>query len=160
MITPQFQDFLNFLDNTHSAHTGFVLDIHKQLTGLGCRFKVTITKAFPFQVAYTRPGSRKGILNFYLRKKGLKIRVTIIDPAGHAETLHRLPPNMLAQMDSQNPCRKLTEGCECLETCSGFDFYINDTHYQKCRFDCFKFDVDGESIPFFIALLERELDAR
>ena len=156
----QFNDFLAFLSDTHSAYMDFAIQIHEKLMELGCKLKITSTKAFPYQLAYTMPNSRKGILNFYLRKKGLKVRITIVDPANHAAILNALPENLVGQIDGKNSCRKLVEGCECLETCNGFDFHIGDNHYQKCRFDCFKFDVDTESIPFFYQLLESEIKTR
>ena len=156
----QFNDFLGFLGEVANEHTDFAIDIHEKLMKMGCKVKISATKAYPYQLAYTMPNSRKGILNFYLRKKGLKMRVTIIDPENHQDLLNRLPEKMVAQIEKKNVCRKLTEGCECLETCIGYDFRIGETHHQKCRFDGFKFDVDAESIPFLFELLESEIKCR
>jgi len=156
----QFSDFLGFLGQVADDCMGFVIDVHDRLIKVGCKVKITSTKAYPYQLAYTMPNSRKGILNFYLRKKGLKIRITIVDPAIHADVLNRLPEHMVHQIDKKNACRKLVDGSECLDTCIGFDFHIGETHYQKCRFYCFQFDVDAESMPFFLGLLEREIAER
>jgi len=156
----QFSDFLAFLGEVHDECMGFVMDIHQRLIQMGCKVKISSTKAYPYQLAYTMPNSRKGILNFYLRKKGLRVRITIVDPEKHADVLNGLPESMVSQIHKKNVCRKLIEGCNCLDSCTGFDFYIGEIHHQRCRFDCFKFDVDAESMPFLLALLERELQAR
>ena len=156
----QFNDFLHFLSERAYDCMGFVVEVHEMLLQMGCRVKISSSKAYPFLVAYTMPNARKGILNFYLRKKGLKVRITIVNPEKHADVLNSLPENMVGQIDKKGVCRKLVEGCKCLDSCTGFDFHIGETHYQKCRFDCFQFDVDTESIPFFFELLESELKER
>ncbi|MCL2827263.1 MAG: hypothetical protein FWD99_00805 [Oscillospiraceae bacterium] len=156
----QFSDFLGLLGQVADDCVGFVLGVHEKLRQMGCKVKISSTKAYPYQLAYTMPNSRKGILNFYLRKKGLKVRITIVDPEQHAPVLNRLPEHMISQIDKKNVCRKLVEGCECLDACTGFDFHIGESHYQKCRFYCFQFDVDAESMPILLELLEREIAAR
>ena len=156
----QFNDFLGFLRETNGDYMGFVIEVHEMLLQMGCKIKMSSTKAYPFQAAYIMPKSRKGILNFYLRRKGLKVRITIINPDKHSDLLNCLPEKMVSQIDKKNICRKTVKGCKCLENCMGFDFNIGEMHYQRCRFDCFQFDVDSESIPFFFKLLERELRER
>jgi len=157
-ITYQSKDYLDFLDflkQVDDSSSDFVTEGHQSLLEKGCKFKISSTKAYPFQVAYTMPNSRKGILNFWLRKKGLKVRITIVDASRHAEILNHLPDVMVNQIDKRNTCRK------CYDNCTGaFDFHIRGTHYQRCLYDCFQFDVNAESIPFFMALLENEFEAR
>ena len=156
----QFNDVLNFLSSTNNTHMDFVIEIHEKLKQMGCKVKFSTTKAYPHQLAYTMPNSRKGILNFYLRKKGLKVRVTIVDASKHSDILNSLPEVMVKQINKKNECRIITDGNKCLESCTGFDFYIGETHYSRCHFDCFQFDVDDESIPFFFKLLDGEIEAR
>jgi len=155
-----FEDFLAFLETAAPSCMGFVTQAHGKLTEMGCKFKVKSTKAFPFQVAYTMPNSRKGILGLRLRKSGLKARVTIVDPASHSDILCRLPASMIAQLEKKNACENLAGGGKCMEKCVGYDFHIGETHYQKCRFSCFEFDVNDESIPFFNEMLECEIVER
>jgi len=93
-------------------------------------------------------------------KKMLKVRITIIDAERHSDILNALPGKMVAQIDKKGVCRRITDGSECLEGCRGFDFHIGEMHYSRCRFDCFQFDVDDESIAFFFELLNRELEER
>jgi len=156
----QFNDFLSFLGEAANDCIDFVLDINERLVQLGCKVKVSSTKAYPFQVAYVMPKTRKGILNFYLRKKGLKVRVTIVNPEKHTNLLNRFPEKMVGQINKKDDCRKLADGYECLDKCTGFDFHIGEIHYQKCRFYCFQFDVDAESMPLLLELLVGEIKER
>ena len=119
------------------------------------------TKTYPFQVAYTMPNSRKGKLNFWLNKKGLKIRITIVNVNKHAEILNRLPEIMVEQINIKNTCREKSGKGKCYDNCVGaFDFHIRGAHYQRCLYDSFQFDVNAESEPFFVELLENEFKAR
>jgi len=156
----QFNDFLSFLSEVDRGNMDFAMEVHERLSKMACKVKLTSTKAYPYQLAYTMPNSRKGILNFYLRKKGLRVRITIVDPEQHSDVLNSLPEKMVRQIEKKDLCRKIVEGCNCLDTCTGFDFQIGETRYQKCRFYCFQFDVEAESIPFFFQLLESEIKAR
>jgi len=163
-ITSQSEDyfaFLDFLKQVDDNSSVFVTEVHQSLLEKGCKFKISSTKAYPFQVAYTMPNSRKGILNFWLRKKGLKVRITIVDVDKHLDVLNRLPDVMVNQIEKKNDCKETCGKGKCFDKCVGaFAFHIGEIHYQKCLFDCFQFDVDTESIPFFWALLENEFEAR
>lgn len=154
-------DFLDFLKQVDDNSSDFVTEVHKSLLEKGCKFKISATKAYPFQVAYTMPNSRKGILNFWLRKKGLKVRITIVDVNKHAEILNRLPEIMVNQIAKKNACREKCGKGKCYDSCVGaFDFHIKGAHYQRCLYDCFQFDVNAESIPFFVELVENEFEVR
>jgi len=157
----QFEDFLEFLTEVDDDCRSFVTEVHKRLLQRNCKIKISSTKAYPFQVAYTMPKSRKGILNFYLRKKGLKVRITIINPAKHSDVLNNLPEKMVSQIKKKNICKEACGEKKCFDNCiGGYNFHIRETHYRRCRFDCFQLDVDTESIPFFLELLESELKER
>jgi len=152
-----YLDFFDFLKRVDEKSSDFVTKVHQSLLEKGCKFKVSSTKAYPFQVAYIMPNSRKGILNFWLRKKGLKVRITIVDPSKHTKLLNDLPVSMVSQINKKQVCKETCGKGKCFDNCVGaFDFHIRETHYQRCRFNCFQFDVDVESIPFFLALLESE----
>jgi len=156
-----YLDFLEFLKQVDEHHVDFATEVHQSLLEKGCKFKLSSTKAFPFQVAYTMPNSRKGILNFWLRKKGLQVRITVVDVKKHADVLNRLPEVMANQIAKKNVCREVEGQGKCYDNCVGaFDFHIRGTHYQKCLFDCFRFAVDEESIPFFWELLDQEFNGR
>ena len=70
------------------------------------------------------------------------------------------PRDEIQQLDKTNACINIETPGKCMAKCKGYDFYIGETHYQKCKFGCFQFDVDEESIPFLLELLKRELEER
>lgn len=53
----QFNDVLNFLSEVSYDYLDFVMDIHDKLTQMGCKFKVSSNKTYPFKIAYTMPNS-------------------------------------------------------------------------------------------------------
>ena len=97
-----FNDMIFTLHQVAEQLVSFALDTHQRLETLGCKYKVTTTKAYPFQVAYTAPDSRKGIVNWYLRKTGLKMRITLTNPEKLSDTIL----NTLPKRGCIRPCAK------------------------------------------------------
>ena len=95
-----------------------------------------------------------------LRKRGFKASVYAANFAQYPDVLNRMPESMTNQIAKVQPCKNITEPGKCMDKCIGYDFHIREAHYQKCKFSCFQFDVDTESMPFLIELLESELNAR
>ena len=95
-----------------------------------------------------------------LRKKGLQVIVSVRNCDKLSDTFLTFPPKMIEQLDKTNACINIETPSKCMAKCRGYDFYIGETHYQKCKFGCFQFDVDEESIPFLLELLKRELEER
>jgi len=163
-VTDQNEDYFDFrafLKQVDDSCTDFVDEVHQSLLEKGCKFKISSTKTYPFQVAYIMPNSRKGILNFWLRKKGLEVRITVVDVNKHVNILNQLPETMVNQINEKKDCHEKCGNGKCYDNCTGaFDFHIKATRYQKCLYDCFRFNVDAESTSFFVALLENEFQAR
>ena len=156
----EFEDFLEevgFLEWVNDDDKKFIIETHKMLLQKDCKVKITSSKTNPFLLAYTQ--KRKGVLSFYLRKKGLKIRINVNNLEKYPDVLNVLPEEMVSQIDKSGACKNMI-GQKCWEGCFGYDFHIGETHYQKCRFNCFQFDVEEESIPVLLKLLESELNAR
>ncbi|MCL2854330.1 MAG: hypothetical protein FWE21_01770 [Defluviitaleaceae bacterium] len=122
--------------------------------------KVTSSKTDPFKVAYSQPKTRRGIVNFYLRKRSFKMAVFAKNCSKYPSVINGLPAGMVNKLDKASNCQHLLNPGSCMEKCSGYDFYIGEKHYQKCRFGSFQFDVDAESVPFLLKMLESELAER
>jgi len=151
----QFQDFLM---QVNDEHKDFVHAIHERLSKAGCKVKIGSTKTTPFTVKYTQ--GRKGVFNFMLRKRGFKASVYPHNLAQYPDVLDRMPESMEKQIAKVSQCINIAEPGKCMDKCIGYDFHTRKTHYQKCKFSCFQFNVDAESIPFLTELLESELNAR
>ena len=69
-LDQQFADFFIAVDDVHKD---FVDTAHKMVLQEGYKVKkVAPTKTYLFSVAYVHPKTRRGIINFMLRKKGLR----------------------------------------------------------------------------------------
>lgn len=157
----EFEDFLGevgLLDWVKDEDKKFIIKVHEVLLKRDCKVKITSSKTNPFLLAYTQ--KRKGVLSLYLRKKGLKMRINVNNLAEYPDVVNALPERLVSQIDKSNVCKNTIEGEKCWEGCIGYDFYIGEVHYQRCRFHCFQFDVEEESLSVLLQLLDSELNAR
>ena len=153
----QFEDF--FI-GVHDDYKGFVSVINDMVQKDYSNVKITTSKTDVFKVAYSQPKTRRGIVNFYLRKRGFKMAVFAKHCGNYPDVFAGLPEAMVAQIDKAGDCLNLKEPGKCMDKCAGYDFHVGENHYQKCRFGCFQFNVDAESIPFLTKMVERELVER
>ena len=153
----QFEDFLADVSDCYKA---FVNKVHEKLLQDNYRIKIE-SKASGFLVSYVHPKMKRTILNFLFRKKGLLVRVYGDNCNKYCDVLNRLPESMVRQIDKSGVCKRLVDLESCNSRCAtGYDFHIGKNHYQKCRYNCFCLDVDAESIPFLLELIERESKER
>ena len=153
----QFEDFLLQIP----AHAqGFAEGVHARLTGMGYRCKIE-SKPSGVLVSYGHPKSRRVILNFLARKKGVFTRIYGDNHAAYADFLRALPQGMEGDIRRAANCKRLRNPEDCNSRCPmGYDFFVGDTHYQKCRYSCFQFLATPESIPVIGEFVERELAVR
>jgi len=88
------------------------------------------------------------------------IRINADHHAAYPDALNRLPEHMVSQIGRADDCIKMIDPSRCWQGCMGHDFHIRGTRYQKCRVNCFLFDIDPESVPFLLALIECESKER
>jgi len=149
----QFEDFLMTVSDDYKD---FVITVHEMLLRDNYKIKIE-SKKNGFLVSYSHPKTKRVIMNFLFRKKGLLIRVYAENCAKYPDVLNSLPERIVDQIAGATVCKKLVNPQDCWEKCvMGYDFYIGGNHYQKCRYDCFQLDVDSESIPFLLELIESE----
>ena len=155
-------EFDDFFAGVNDEYKDFVNTVKERVLNEGyTKIKMGSSKTYIFTVAFIHPKTRRGIVNFYLRKRGMKIIISAKNCGKYPQDiLGHLPENMVKQLDKAQPCQNITEPGKCMDKCIGYEFNIGDNLYQKCRFGSFRFNVDAESIPFFIELLEAELKER
>jgi len=156
----EFEEFLvdvEMIEWVNDEDKQLITQFHQVLLQKDCKAKITSSKTNPFLLAYTQ--KRKGVISLYLRKKGLKARINVNNMEKYPDTLNALPEEMISQIDGSHVCKNMV-GQKCWDGCVGYDFNIGETHYQKCRYDCFTFEVKAESMPFLLGLIENELNAR
>jgi hypothetical protein len=149
-----FNDFLAHVDKENRV---FVKKIHDLLVKEKYKLKIEAKKAGMF-MSFADPKSKKILLNFLFRKKGLNIRIYADNNVKYADFFNTIPAIMENEIAKATVCKRLTDPNECWEKCSmGYNVYIGKNHYQKCRFSCFQFLVTDESIPIITDFIEREL---
>jgi len=156
----EFEDYLEdvtVLEWVSEEDKQFITQFHEALSQKDCKVKITSSKTNPFLFAFTQ--KRKGVMSLYLRKKGLKARINVNNMENYPDVVNALPEEMVNQIDNSHVCKNMI-GQKCWDGCTGYDFHLGETHYQKCRYECFQFDVNTESMPFLFRLIENELEAR
>ena len=151
----RYEDFLMSVDE---ACKKFVLTVHERLLQEGCKFKIESSKTNLFAVKYTQ--GRRGVFNFALRKRGLKGSVYAANFAKYPDVLNNLPESMVAQIAKAATCKNMLSPPTCWEGCVGYDIPIGGEKYPRCKFGCFQFDIDAESMPVLLEWLESELKER
>ena len=148
--------FSDFLVDVSDDCKDFAAAIHEMLTGDNYKLKIE-SKASGFLVTYAHPKTKKSILNFVFRKKGLYIRLYGEHHSSYHDVLNRLPESMVSEIEKSGVCKRLVDPQACNSRCPmGYDFTIGDKHFQKCRLSCFMLHVNNESIPLLLEMVGRE----
>jgi len=159
MAKSEFQ-FSDFLAEVDGSYKDFVNNIHTMFLTENYKVKIE-SKASGFFVSYSHPETKRSVLNFLFRKVGLIVRVYADNHSDYAALFSEIPEIMIRQMDKATPCKRLLNTQSCNPNClAGYDFYIGENHYQKCRNSCFYFEVNSETIPFLTKLIESEHKSR
>ena len=150
--------FLEFFTGVSDEYKDFVTKIHERLLQEGCSVKISSNKTNIFSVKYAQ--GRKGVFLFMLRKKGLKASLYAGNFTQYPDVLNNLPESMKTQISKSSNCINIMKPGKCRDRCIGYDINIGEDLYRKCKYDCFQFDVNDQSIPGLLELLESELEAR
>ena len=152
--------FENFLADVSPEYRGFAENIHDALLGEGYKCRIE-SKANGFLVSYSYPKTKRSILNFLFRKKGLHVRLYADHLDAYAGLLERLPEAMEKAIMKAPVCKRLVNPGDCNSRCPmGYDFTIKGSRYQKCRYNCFLLAVTPESAPVLAEFIEEERRGR
>ena len=150
----------DFLNEVSSENKKFVTNIHEALLNDGYKFKVE-SKASGFFIGYTHPKTKRSLLNFFFRKKGFFVRLYADNFGKYANFLKSLPDEMVKEIEKSPVCKRLINPDDCNSKCiKGYDFQIENNHFQKCRYSCFQFTVNSETIPVLSEFIEKEMNER
>jgi len=151
--------FDDFLISVVPQYQGFARSINDYMLNNGCALKITTAKN-GLVVSYQHLAKKKVVMNFVFRKKGLVVRIYGDHVGEYPEFLETLPGSMKESIRTAPSCKRFEDPPRCSPKCGGYVFSIGDAQYQKCRYSCFMFVVDDESIPFITSHIEKELAAR
>jgi len=125
--------------------------------------KIQVTKSTGLQLSYSQPKikSTAGIISiFFLHNDKLVVRIYGKNHKAYPDVLNKLPESITSQIDKASDCVKFADPQKCWKGCIGYDFYVGETHYQKCAVNCFQLNVDAESMPYLLDLIKSESKER
>ena len=149
----QFGDFLAQVD---PSYKDFVAKIHEDLTQEGYKPKIE-AKTSGLSVSYANPKTKRNMLNFLFRKNVPMVRLYADNFNKYADFLNVLPEAMEKEVGKATKCSRLIDPSACNPRCvGGYDLHIRGNHYQKCRMNCFQFEINPDSIPVLANFIENE----
>ena len=152
----KFEDFINEVDPKYRE---FAMQMNEYMMQNDCKLKMTLAKN-GYVVSYQFGKKKRVILNFVFRKIGLFARIYADNIGQFPEVLDTFPEKMAQTIKKAPECKRFSDPSQCNPKCNGYLFTISDTQYQKCRYNCFLFAVNEESIPFIKSLTENEIKIR
>jgi len=151
-------EYNQFLESAPANHHAFMQDLHDYLLENGCKPTYEEKKS-GLLGSYKHTKSKKVVINPLLKKQGLFIRIYGENISEYPGFLNTLPTEMIQSIDKSGECTRLTQN-KCSPKCKGYDFTIEEAHFQKCRYNCFEFLVTEESKPYIKAFVEHEVRER
>ncbi|MCL1862169.1 MAG: hypothetical protein FWF78_01220 [Defluviitaleaceae bacterium] len=150
-----FEQFMGVVDTDNEA---FVRDLHGYLLDKGCKATFEEKKS-GYLASYKYGKPPRAIMNFVFRKNGMLTRIYGERIGNYPDFLNTLPSEMIAHIENSGVCKRLVNN-GCSPKCVGYDFMIGDSHFQKCRYNCFEFLMTEKSRPFIKSFIEHEIQER
>jgi len=148
--------FEHFYDATDKDNRKFVLELHDYMLNNGCKGTFEEKKT-GLLASYKH--NKKSVINVLLKSRGLIVRIYGEHLAGYRDFLNTLPEEMVKSIQKASKCKRLVFNT-CSPKCTGYDFIINDEHFQNCRYNCFEFLVTDNSALFIKAFIDNEIKER
>ena len=146
-----YEDFILAADEKD-----FMMDLHQYMLANQCKVKFEEKKT---SLLGSYKYKTKSVINVLQKKQGLLVRIYGENIGSYPAFLHTLPAPMVAHLETAGECKRITQNT-CSPKCTGYDFMVNDQHFQKCRYNCFEFLVTDVTRPFIRQFVENELGAR
>ncbi len=149
------KNYSEFLEITRPSRRQ-VEEINDFLMDSRCRREIKTSKS-GFTVSYLLEESKKTLATFVCRKIGIKLRIYPQRLPEYMEFLDTLPAKMKKEIIKSSVCKRLINPGDCNPKCAmGYDFFMDNTRYQKCRYMAFMPAVTEESTPFIKEFLRKE----
>jgi len=149
----------DFIITVEPQYQGFALAMHEYLMQEGCKLKITSAKN-GYVISYQHGAKKRVVMNFVFRKSGLVARVYGDHATEYLDFLETMPEIMKKAINKAPSCKRFDDPPKCSSKCIGYVFTLGGATFQKCRYNCFMFEVSDESIPFIREHIEKELQAR
>jgi len=142
--------FDDFITNLNTTNLAFVLGLNEFMINHGCKATFEEKKT-SILASYKHTKTKKSVINLLIKKQGLLVRIYGENISTYHDFLQTIPAEMVQAIDASGICKRLVSN-GCSPKCIGYDFTIEGTHYQKCRYNCFEFLVTEESASYINTL--------
>ena len=151
--------FNAFLESAGTEHTNFINNLHKYLIEHECSVEIKEAKN-GYVVSYKHKPSKRVVVNYVFRKKGLMMRIYADNILSYSDFLTQCPDSMKNDIKKAGVCKRLVNPDECNSRCPlGYDFILDGERQQKCRYG-FMFYLTDETKPYLQELVTLEMNAR
>ncbi|WP_339320293.1 hypothetical protein [Paenibacillus sp. FSL R10-2734] len=91
----------------------------------------------------------------------MKLRIYPEHISQYTEFLCALPNEIKKEIKKSSVCKRLINSNDCNPKCvMGYDFFMDNEHYQKCRYMAFMPTLSEESNQYIKSFLEHEINAQ
>ena len=150
--------FEQFLNAANEDDKTFVQNLHNYLLDNGCKATFEEKKT-SLLGSYKHTKSKKAVINLFIRKQGLFVRIYGENISEYPDFLDALPEEMTGSIEGAGICTRLVNNA-CSPKCKGYDFTIRNERFQKCRYGGFEFLATKKNIPYIKTFVENEATAR
>lgn len=148
-------NFSIFLDTVSDNDREFVSALNEYILSCGGTFKLKEAKS-GYVVSYVRPDG-KTLLNYVMRKSGIKVRLYAAHIGQYQGLLESAPEKVKNDIIKASDCKKLN-GLDCSPNCSGgYMFEMDGVLYKKCRSMAFMPALCCENYGFIRSIVENEM---
>jgi len=152
------EKFGEFLEMVDERYKDFVIELNNYLLQNNCKCVIKPAKN-GFTVSYILNSTKKTLATFVFRKTGIKLRIYPEHIKQYQEFLNTLPDKMKKEIKKASVCKRLIDPDACNPKCvMGYDFFMDNEHYQKCRYMAFMPSVSEENNIYIKDFLEKELE--
>jgi len=152
--------FETFVESAGVEHTDFINSLHENLANANCKAEIK-EAASGYVVSYIHIPTKRTVINYVFRKKGLMLRIYADNVARYMEILETFPNTMKDLIKKSGPCKRLLNPNDCNSRClMGFDFILDGERQQKCRNGAFMFPLNDETKPYVNDMVLREIQLR
>ena len=152
--------FSDFVTAAGEKHSTFIRWVDEYMLAHDCTCEIKESKS-GYLVSYLYTPTKRTIINYVFRKKGLVLRVYADGVANYMATLDQWPDSMKTAVKKAGPCKRMLDPGACNSRCvMGFDFIMDGQREQKCRYGGFMFLLDEETKPVLKDMLQNEMQTR
>ena len=152
--------FEDFLLNVSPANIVFINEVNDHLLQKGCTYKIESAKN-GHVLSYNLPKTKKVIINYVFRKKGMLVRIYGDNIVKYEDILKTLPEGMTKAVEEAPKCKRLHDPTKCNSRCPmGYIFELNGKEYKNCRYSSFMFEIKSENFEAIRDFIDHELKER